>query len=80
MTYLVLSKDSARLAECESLDAAMCYAKTTGQFVTIRSPEGTEFVGKFGADTITNGGLTPDGYVYEWKKDFSLKRRKHETC
>ena len=75
MTYQVFTKEGFPLAVCSSLNDAMDKAKSFGQFVKIKCSDGTEFVGKFGADTVTNG-LTPDGYVYEWKKEFSLKKRK----
>ena len=49
-----------------TLDEAMKVAKILNEFVTIKG-NGMEVVGKFGADTITEGVL-PDGFTYDWKK------------
>ena len=72
--YQVLTKDGLLLGSYSDLDHAMSGAKTFNQFVTIRSLDGMEFVGKFGADAIVDG-KTSDGIDYEWKKEFSLKKR-----
>ncbi len=65
--YKVLTKEEFPLAICLSLDSAMASAKAYGQFVIIRGPDGMEFVGMFGVDTVKNG-KTPDGIVYDWNK------------
>lgn len=52
--------------ELDTLDQAMCYAKTLNEFVTIKG-ESFELVGKFGVDSI-NDKVLPDGSTYEWKK------------
>ncbi len=48
----------------------MAWATALGEFVTIQF-NGTEVVGKFGADGISNGKLS-NGEAYTWEK-----RRKH---
>lgn len=48
------------------LDAAMHYAKSVGEFVTIKGGE-FEIVGRFGVDSVKNG-LCPDGVKYDWNK------------
>ncbi len=65
--YNVLTKEGFPLANCSSLDAAMSAAKAYGQFVTIRGPDGMEFVGKFGVDSVKDGKC-PDGVAYDWNK------------
>ena len=45
----------------------MTTAKAFGQFVTIRGPDGMEFVGLFGVDSVVDG-KTPDGVAYTWNK------------
>ena len=75
MAYQVLTKAEFLLDTCPTLDAAMKVAKQIGQFVIIRSPDGMEFVGMFGADTVADG-KTPDGHAYEWNKQFRVGRRK----
>ena len=77
MTYQVFTKEGFPVAVCSTLDQAMEKAKILGEFVKIKCADGTEFVGKFGADTVKDG-MTPDGYIYEWKKEFSLKKRKND--
>ncbi len=77
MTYQVFTKEGFPLAICSDLNTAMDKAKALGQFVRIVGADGMEIVGKFGADGIKNG-MTADGHIYEWKKDFSLKRRKND--
>ena len=44
----------------------MAWAKELGEFVTIQF-NGTEVVGKFGADGILDGKF-PNGEIYTWKK------------
>lgn len=44
----------------------MAWAKELGDFVTIQF-NGSEVVGKFGADGILDGKL-PNGESYRWKK------------
>ena len=75
--YKVLTKEKFLLASCSSLDKAMSTAKAFGQFVTIRGPDGMEFVGKFGVDSIKNG-LCPDGIAYDWNKKDRIGRVKKE--
>lgn len=77
MTYQVFTKEGFPLAICSTLEQAMDKAKALGQFVRIVGADGMEIVGKFGADYIRDG-MTADGHIYEWKKDFSLKRRKND--
>ena len=47
-----ITKEGFPLATCLSLNSAMETAKAFGQFVTIRGPDGMEFVGRFGADGV----------------------------
>jgi len=75
--YKVLTKEGFLIAVCSSLDKAMASAKAFGQFVTIRGPDGMEFVGKFGVDSIKNG-LCPDGVKYDWNKASRIGRVKKE--
>ncbi len=77
MTYQVFTNEGLPLAVCPDLGSAMDKAKALGLFVKIVGADGMEIVGKFGADGIKDG-MTADGNVYEWKKDFSLKRRKND--
>ena len=75
--YNVLTKEGFPLAMCSSLDKAMDTAKAYGQFVTIRGPDGMEFVGKFGVDSVKDG-KTPDGVKYDWNKASRIGRVKKE--
>ena len=50
----------------KDLNIAMEMAKLVDEFVTITDGT-TEFVGKFGVDTIVDG-ICPDGIEYSWKK------------
>lgn len=75
MDYQVLSKTVFVFDVCPTLDSAMQTAKALGQFVTIRGPDGMEFVGMFGADTVADG-KTPDGHAYDWNKQSRMGRRK----
>ena len=52
--------------EFETLDDAIAWATALGEFVTIQI-NGTEVVGKFGADGISDGRLS-NGEPYSWKK------------
>ena len=52
-------------------------AKAYGQFVTIRGPDGMEFVGRFGVDSVVDG-KTPDGVAYTWNKASRIGRVKKE--
>ncbi len=67
---MVTIRHNSELHEFETLDEAMAWAKVLGEFVTIQF-NGTEVVGKFGADGISEGKLS-NGEAYTWKK-----RRKH---
>lgn len=62
-----MTKEGFPLAVCSSLNKAMESAKAFGQFVIIRGPDGMEFVGMFGVDSIRDG-LCPDGVKYDWNK------------
>mgnify|MGYP003341306889 CR=1 FL=1 len=59
-----------------NLNEAMAYAKTLGQFVTIKSDD-FEVCGRFGVDSVENG-KTPDGYTYDWNKESRIGRVKKE--
>lgn len=63
---LVTVKNNSETHEFETLDQAMAWAKGLGEFVTIQF-NGSEIVGKFGADGILDGKL-PNGESYKWKK------------
>lgn len=63
---MVTVKLSSETHEFETLDQAMAFAKELGEFVTIQF-NGTEVVGKFGADGIQDGKLS-NGELYAWKK------------
>lgn len=63
---MITVKHNAEIHEFETLDQAMAWAKELGEFVTIQF-NGTEVVGKFGADGIADGKF-PNGEVYTWKK------------
>lgn len=63
---LVTVKHNSEIHEFETLDQAMAWAKELGEFVTIQF-NGSEVVGKFGADGIKEGKL-PNGEAYRWKK------------
>jgi len=65
--YKVITKEGFPLATCSSLNSAMSTAKAFGQFVTIRGPNGMEFVGLFGVDSVMDG-KTPDRVAYTWNK------------
>lgn len=62
--------------EFPDLDAAMSYAKTLGEFVTI-SGNGFEVVGRFGVDSVVDGKC-PDGVAYDWNKASRIGRVKKE--
>lgn len=64
--YEVINKSGLSLNSCDTLDQAMAFAKMTGVFVTIKSPE-FEVCGMFGVDTVKNG-VCPDGVQYDWNK------------
>ena len=64
--FEVISKNGSTLTVCDTLDQAICFAKTVNAFVTIKGGE-MEIVGVFGADTIKDGKC-PDGVDYTWKK------------
>lgn len=63
---VVTVKHESDIYEFETLDQAMAWAKELGEFVTIQF-NGTEVVGKFGADGISDGRF-PNGELYTWKK------------
>ena len=63
---LITVKHNAEIHEFETL----AWAKELGEFVTIQF-NGSEVVGKFGADGIMDGKF-PNGELYIWKK-----RRRH---
>jgi hypothetical protein len=65
--YKVITKEGFAFATCSSLNSAMAAAKAFDQFVTIRGPNGMEFVGRFGVDSVVDG-KTPDGVAYTWNK------------
>ena len=75
--YKVITKEGFSLATCSSLNSAMATAKAYGQFVKIRGPDGMEFVGMFGVDSVKNG-LCPDGVKYDWNKASRIGRVKKE--
>lgn len=62
--------------EFPDLDTAMSYAKTLGEFVTIKG-NGFEVVGRFGVDSVVNGKC-PDGVAYDWDKSSRIGRVKKE--
>ena len=63
---MITVKHNTETHEFDTLEQAMTWAKELGEFVTIQF-NGSEVVGKFGADGIL-GGKLPDGQVYRWKK------------
>jgi hypothetical protein len=63
---LITVKYNTEIHEFDTLDQAMTWAKELGEFVTIQF-NGSEVVGKFGADGIDDGKF-PDGKAYTWKK------------
>jgi hypothetical protein len=63
---LITVKHNSETYEFDTLDQAMAWAKELGEFVTIQL-NGSEVVGKFGADGIIDGKL-PNGEAYQWKK------------
>jgi hypothetical protein len=67
--YEVFTKDDYSLGNFQTLDSAMKLAKAQGEFVVIKS-DTMEIAGKFGVDS------PPDNY--EWKKEYSIGRRKKE--
>jgi hypothetical protein len=71
--YKVITKEGVALAACSSLNSAMATAKAFDQFVTIRGPDGMEFVGLFGVDSVVDG-KTPDGVAYTWNKASRIGR------
>jgi hypothetical protein len=62
--------------ECASLDDAMAFAKSLGNFVTIKGPD-FEVCGRFGVDEVKNGKC-PDGVAYDWNKASRIGRVKKE--
>lgn len=74
--YEVISKTGLPLNSCNTLDDAMAFAKLTGVFVTIKSPD-FEVCGVFGVDTVANG-VCPDGVKYDWDKASRIGRVKKE--
>jgi hypothetical protein len=72
--YKVKSKEKEEL--CLSLDAAMKYAKSLNEFVTITG-DNFEVVGLFGVDSVRNGKC-PDGVAYDWNKASRIGRVKKE--
>jgi hypothetical protein len=68
---MVTVKHNTETYEFETLDQAMSWAKELGEFVSIQF-NGSEVVGKFGADGILDGKF-PNGETYTWKK-----RRKNQ--
>jgi hypothetical protein len=77
LMFKVLTKEGFPIAVCSSLDNAMATAKAFGQFVTIRGPDGMEFVGMFGVDSVKDGKC-PDGVAYDWNKASRIGRVKKE--
>lgn len=63
---MVSVKHNTKTYEFETLEQAIAWAKELGEFVTIQF-NGSEVVGKFGADSILDGKF-PDGKPYTWKK------------
>jgi hypothetical protein len=63
---MVTVKHNTEIHEFETLDEAMAWAKELGEFVNIQF-NGSEVVGKFGADGINNGKFS-NGEAYTWKK------------
>jgi hypothetical protein len=63
---LVTVKHNTETHEFETLDQAMAWAKELNEFVTIQF-NGSEVVGKFGADGIQDGKHS-NGEPYTWKK------------
>jgi hypothetical protein len=73
--YSVLTKEGFPISTCSSLDKAMATAKAFGQFVIIRGPDGMEFVGMFGVDSVKDGKC-PDGVAYDWNKSSRIGATK----
>lgn len=63
---MITVKHNSEFHEFETLDQAMAWAKELGEFVTIQF-NGSEVVGKFGVDGISDGKF-PNGEAYTWKK------------
>ena len=63
---MITIEHNAKIHEFETLDQAMAWAKELGEFVTIQF-NGSEVVGKFGADGTLDGKF-PNGELYAWKK------------
>lgn len=63
---MITVKHNAEMYEFDTLDQAMTWAKELGEFVTIQF-NGSEVVGKFGADGIMDGKFS-NGEPYAWKK------------
>jgi hypothetical protein len=63
---MITVNHNSKTYEFDTLDQAMAWAKELGEFVTIQL-NGSEVVGKFGADGIIDGKL-PSGEAYKWKK------------
>ena len=74
MNFKVIYSDVENVFD--TLDDAMSYAKTLGQFVTIKGNE-FEVVGRFGVDSV-NDGKCPDGVAYDWNKASRIGRVKKE--
>jgi hypothetical protein len=68
-----------KIKELEFVDltAAMDYAKSLNEFVSIVGPD-FEVCGMFGVDSIKNG-LCPDGIAYDWNKASRIGRVKKEV-
>jgi hypothetical protein len=63
---MIIVKHNTETHKFDTLDQAMAWAKELGDFVTIQL-NGSEVVGKFGADGVLDGKL-PNGEAYRWKK------------
>lgn len=75
--YKILTKEGFLIAISTSLDRAMETAKAFGQFVVIQGPNGMEFVGRFGVDSIKDGKC-PDGIAYDWNKASRIGAEKRK--
>lgn len=62
--YQVISKEKEQ--SFTSLALAMEHAKSTNEFVTIKSND-FEVCGMFGVDSVVDGKC-PDGVAYTWNK------------
>lgn len=63
---MVIVKHNSDTHKFETLDQAMAWAKSIGEFVKIQF-NGMEVVGKFGVDGIQDGKFS-SGENYTWKK------------